>query len=71
MDTAIVSFGAVAAVFAGTMAYLITRNEMNKHLRDTRRLRRAALTDAANTAAFLLALAQLLAAVLPAMLRTQ
>lgn len=71
MDVGIVVFGAVAAVLAGTMAYLITRNEINKHLRDARRPRRAALTDAAITAAFFFALALLLAAVLPRMFRAQ
>lgn len=71
MDTAIVVVGAVAAVLAGTMAYLITRNEMNKHFRDARRPRRAALQDAAVTAAVFFALALLLAVVLPRMFRAQ
>jgi hypothetical protein len=71
LDAGIVVAGAVAAVLAGVMAYLITRSEMNKHFRDARTPHRAAAKDAAVTAGFFLALALLLAIVLPRMLRAQ
>lgn len=68
MVVGIVVVGAVLALFAGAMAYLITLNEMRKHFRERRATHRAALQDAAFTAGFFLALALVLAIVLPRML---
>lgn len=67
----IMLFGCVAAVAAGSCAYLIALNELQHHFRSRRPARLEALRQALFAAGFFLALGGVLALFVPIMVSTR